>query len=291
MSTHCKKAVQKASALMCVYLLVGMAHGATSYTFTANGGASGDWNSAMNWSPSTGYPGSGDTAIIPNGKTCLVEQSNQTCSTVNINSGGILLVKGRDLAIESEMQINGDLQFKSVNNVPGRILKSSAITLSGAGLVDARAANSLGRGEFNGSGGYLTIGSDLTVTGSIDFNCSINVNGTIKADGTDTMNVGVTRHASVNGQGNFIADGESEIAFLDADLTPGFTTTRKLWVKAGTIRLSSTADCNNAIWWIVIDGGGKFVVETDALFVSALTFSSGKIRVAAEKTFVVDPEP
>ncbi|TWT45710.1 hypothetical protein RAS1_21390 [Phycisphaerae bacterium RAS1] len=76
MSTHSKIAFSKICALACACLVVSVAYGATSFTFTANGGSSGDWTYAINWSPN-GVPVSGDTATIPDGKTCVIEQANQ----------------------------------------------------------------------------------------------------------------------------------------------------------------------------------------------------------------------
>ncbi|TWT45612.1 hypothetical protein RAS1_20400 [Phycisphaerae bacterium RAS1] len=49
MSTHCKSAFARMCALLCASLLVSVANGATSYTFTANGASSGHWNSPENW--------------------------------------------------------------------------------------------------------------------------------------------------------------------------------------------------------------------------------------------------
>ncbi|TWT41192.1 hypothetical protein RAS1_38860 [Phycisphaerae bacterium RAS1] len=267
---------------------------ATSYTFTANGNASGDWGDQQNWSPSTGYPIVGDTATIPNGKTCLVEQANQRCLTVTVNSGGILLVKGRNLTIDSGMQINGDLQLKEVSNVLGRIYFESDIQLSGSGKVDARVANGLGRGEFLGSGSaYVYIGSSLSVVGSLNFYCWVTNDGTIETDGSDVMNIGPTSGSTIavdGATGVFAASGEREITFNRASLSyGGLDWPRKLWVKEGTIRLTSNCVCTNGKWSVLIDGGGKFIVETNAAFAKPLTFSCGTIRLAPEVTLVFTP--
>lgn len=53
---------------------------ATTYTFTGN--VDDDWANPNNWNPSTGFPGAGDTAIIPNNLECNVKSQNHAASVI-----------------------------------------------------------------------------------------------------------------------------------------------------------------------------------------------------------------
>ncbi|MCG3128691.1 MAG: hypothetical protein CHACPFDD_03581 [Phycisphaerae bacterium] len=78
----------RASTLVLLTVALAAAAHATTYTFQPT---SGDWNDNNNWSPN-GKPGSGDTAIIPNGKTCNIADANQVVKILDVQSGGTLVI-------------------------------------------------------------------------------------------------------------------------------------------------------------------------------------------------------
>src|SRR5208282_2222860 len=72
---------------------------ATTYTWTGNGSPA-NWSQTNNWSPATGVPTTGDTAIInsPGVGTIYVDKTftvaNLTAISVNLQGGGSLTVSG-----------------------------------------------------------------------------------------------------------------------------------------------------------------------------------------------------
>ncbi|TWT45709.1 hypothetical protein RAS1_21380 [Phycisphaerae bacterium RAS1] len=205
---------------------------------------------------------------------------------MNVNSGGVVYIEGRQLTIETAMQINGDLQLAD-----GRIYACTPITLSGTGVIDARTAIGLGEGEIlNDTDNDVTIGG-LTLTGELDLNCHMILDGNVVGDGTDTINVGGQTSDAIrlDGQGKLIADDDSEIIFWNVAFANSQSALKRLWVKSGTLRFTTWCHSLNIDWPLVIDGGGLFIVEDNTEFIVPCTLSSGTIRVAAEATMVVDP--
>ncbi|MCG3126112.1 MAG: hypothetical protein CHACPFDD_00942 [Phycisphaerae bacterium] len=99
--------------IACVLIMLGAAAAApaTTYTFTAT---SGDWNSNDNWDP-PGKPGSGDTAIIPNGKTCNIAAANQAVRILDVQSGGTLVID-----YDNNLQL-GENDASTTSTVDGEI--------------------------------------------------------------------------------------------------------------------------------------------------------------------------
>ncbi|MHC4609295.1 MAG: hypothetical protein ACYS7M_02985, partial [Planctomycetota bacterium] len=65
---------------------------ATVYTFDLDPPTTvGRWGVQGNWNPTTGPPGSDDTAVIPNGLTCYIQDDgSEAAKIINVQRGGVL---------------------------------------------------------------------------------------------------------------------------------------------------------------------------------------------------------
>ncbi|MCG3128864.1 MAG: hypothetical protein CHACPFDD_03760 [Phycisphaerae bacterium] len=161
---------------------------ATTYTFIAT---SGLWDDEDNWDP-TGKPVSGDTAIIPNGKTCLVQNGNEAVKIVQVDSGGTLGIVGRTLTLgvagdTTSSTVNGLIYLKESGATPGVLKVQGFPTLGGSGIVSARKADGYGAGRFTSLNNQqkLTINSGVTCKGSITFLVDFDNYGTLQVDHAD----------------------------------------------------------------------------------------------------------
>lgn len=149
------------------------------------GSADGPWRIANNWDPATGPPHAGDKAIIPNGKTCLVD-SDEAGELVDVQTGGTLTIAGKTLALADDgaagqtggIVVNGTLRFERAGGVRGVLRYSGAdsppnFAITGGGTLIAEGSTHAGRIENAGITGTetLTIGdgdaNTLTVKGTI----------------------------------------------------------------------------------------------------------------------------
>ncbi|MBL8880156.1 MAG: hypothetical protein JNG88_13640 [Phycisphaerales bacterium] len=153
-------------------ILATMAARATNFTFTAN---SGDWNYSGNWNPN-GVPTSGDTATIPNGKTCKIADANQSCTNIVIQSGGTLGLESRDLTLSAGSVSNaGTFYFDNTGGGVPRVLLAGDTTFQGYlgtnGIYTARITDGYGPVKFESSGStsrsIIVLG--ITLKGSFQF--------------------------------------------------------------------------------------------------------------------------
>lgn len=171
----------KAIVLACVLTLltVGAAHG-DQYTFTANGQSSGDWAPAINWEPPV-TPGSGDEAIIPDGKTCQVTDE-QEVEFIDIEDGGRLQIYdsggrlhlGAAPASALNSTVDGTLQFITASQEPAILVVDQDVVIRGDGVIS-------GDGSF--AGAYkLTIDDGIKFL-NVDASCAFNNSATVTANG------------------------------------------------------------------------------------------------------------
>lgn len=184
---------------------------ADTYTFNVT---SGDWDIDTNWHPTDGPPDGDDTAIIPNGKTCIVASDHQRAELIDVQSGGTLVIDGKDLTLPAAASssvnqlINGTLQFKN----SGRIVCETedeyyTLRLSGAGSINASDASTLGPGSIvtastNNYDADVLIDDNLTVKGSVTFDIVgvLYVDGALIVDDAhDVMNVGAAPPGNATG--------------------------------------------------------------------------------------------
>jgi hypothetical protein len=167
-------------------------------------------------------PGPGDTAIIPNSKTCTVDDA-RTTEIVTVNTGGTLtVVEGGSLTIDFDLYsgnpaqkltvaanatviindtltlnntagdaapppkltVNGTVDFQKTATATPTILYGDLLIIEGSGNLQALGQNGHGViDNLNGSEHVLQIESGVTVNGSFTIKCD-NVEVGMKLDGT-----------------------------------------------------------------------------------------------------------
>ncbi|MCG3128677.1 MAG: hypothetical protein CHACPFDD_03567 [Phycisphaerae bacterium] len=158
--------------LICFAISSSLAH-ATVYTFTGN--QNSRWALPGNWDPPTGKPGAGDKAIIPNGKTCLVD-SDEAAEVVEIASGATLTIAGKTLLMQENIgtsqhlgiALDGTLRFEIAASERGVISYNGSFHITGSGTALADGGN--------GHGGLL---ENLSDTDTLTVSNGITLQGTL----------------------------------------------------------------------------------------------------------------
>ena len=114
-----------------------------TYTFNVSDGV---WGDPENWIPDTNYPGQGDTAIILANQTCRIENADQYIAVLEIRSGGVLRIKGKQLVIYEATgvtwDIDGELIGELVGDTSAYIIVNNDLTILGDGTIEAHDASS-----------------------------------------------------------------------------------------------------------------------------------------------------
>lgn len=133
------------------------AYAQTTYTWT--GAANGAWNNNANWSPSSGYPGTLDNAVIVNATNTTVLDASRTIANLTISSGSL------DLATSTLLVTgNGTFSGGSVSNGTLTFNGPSAALIFSGTSFSASLTGSAASIRFNGSSFSGPI--DLTRTGA-----------------------------------------------------------------------------------------------------------------------------
>lgn len=177
---------------------------ADTCTFTAT---SGQWTSGGNWD--CGHaPSESDDAIIPSGKTCLVDGGGtERVRTLDVDGTlgikGTTLVLGETTDTDSTSTVDGTIYFEDYNsNYAVLVSRGGWVTISGSGHLNATKAINSNRHGFLGCcsacggdcschGRGFVISSGVTLKGSLELSACMQLNGTAKVDyGDDVMKVG-----------------------------------------------------------------------------------------------------
>jgi hypothetical protein len=151
----------------------------TTYTWTGNASAPAnnqDWGTPQNWSPNTGFPGAGDTAVIGGNKTVQVN-SAITVDTVSLGngstltSGGSLTINRSFLCLAGNLQVaggitvNGSMSIEPATPTVPISTVFTLLTINGGGSCTVSANAAL----WFGSNAQLINNGTLTVadTGSV----------------------------------------------------------------------------------------------------------------------------
>ena len=177
---------------------------ASATTYTWVGAASGNWNTATNWSPSTGYPGkTGNTDIAQfNNNTYNVTLTTPiTLNNINQNSGTCTLTittGGNSLTISNGISL--------ANN-------SSSIKFLGSGAVTI-AAISFQNGDF------LTCGSPTDATTNVTIQSGATIS--LPANGGN----GIFNYGTLNFSFNTISFGSASVLtnYSTGTITASFST-------------------------------------------------------------------
>lgn len=266
---------------------------ATDYTFAPQSGNDGDWGAQANWTPSSGPPGSGDKATIPNGKTCRVENASQVAREIVVDSGGTLAVLSRDLTLgtgsgSAGLTVNGTLYLdKTTATTPRIVLDRNTITISGSGTVTASAASGYGPAIIHPAtaGNLLIVNDGVTVKGAIAVNTAIYNYGLMLVDhADDVMDVCPVADVSgvdLQGDGIFrVTAGQMRIGAA----TQTLDSQAQFDLQGGELNVTqyATNTFMDMVCKVFVSGG---VLDVDSHFQTsgAFSFTGGCMEVAPQK--------
>lgn len=274
----------------------------TTYTFQPSDGV---WRDMDNWDPQ-GIPTYGDTAVIPSGKTCRVQTSNEAVKILDVQ--GTLGLVGYALGL-------GDVSSPTTSTIDGTLYLESngdlevmdLVTIDGEGVITASKADDEDRAgiischctpaEFGctARGKGIVISQDVILEGSITITAGLTLDGIARVDYSgDVMNLGafgagdahcttlVIRWVdrSQGSDGKFVvSDGKLRVKYMkmDTDNAPDWELT------GGEIEIVnmdpfSPCQCTGTNIKITVSGG---VLDIDDDFSTnrGITWSGGRIEV------------
>jgi hypothetical protein len=244
-----------------VALLGAMNCSANTYTFNV---ASGVWNNAANWSPSSGYPGSADTAIIPTGDSITgLGGSSQACTTLTIQGAGSLTVDANTLTVSgvttigssggtgARLMISSGATFAETDTASGAYgFAGTTPSIVNNGTFTCAGGASYSTGSFGNNGTTTYTGSQQAFNGTIAVtqgaNATLNLNSSSSTPfgGNCTLTATATGNTVVYSTGqNAIGTTYYNLTFTGASPSAGSSThvTGTL-----TIALTSSAQVNSA---------------------------------------------
>lgn len=256
---------------------------AETFTFDATDGI---WGDSQNWDP-PGTPGSADTAIIPSGKTCRIEDADRDIKILDVQSGGTLRIDSRKLTVHQTsgtgVTVNGTLQFKQTGPAAAPVLFfNNSMTLNGSGTINARENDGYGPAEMEGADDDdLTI-TDTTLVGSIDI-LAINLKngGTIKVDDADdSFRVGESPSAvEVWGSGTFEVSA-GLLQFRHVRWTaPGRDFTGPITISGGTMQFDGALGGGVELDSVITLSAGTMLIKHTFSNAKSFTMSGGKLQI------------
>ena len=180
---------------------------ATDYTW--NGGASGEWTTPSNWTPSTGYPnGADDTAAFtPSAATAVTIGSAVTVQGITVGGTSALTITGEAITLGSDGITSTSTAAVGISNNLAIATAKTPLAVTGSGTLST--SNPAGPlhlgGVVSGSGGlYKTGAGELHLYGANTFT------GNFEALGTGKTKAGATISSTTLGSGEtFIYDGSA----------------------------------------------------------------------------------
>ncbi len=278
-----------------------------TYTFTADDGV---WGDEDNWYSETGesYPQYADTAIIPSGKICRVENDDQHAEIIQVS--GTLGIVGKKLALgkndgATTSTVNGTVYFKEVGGVRGCLAVRDWVTIGGSGTLTASkgtdstyAGRILTYGEEQGDppvwvvyGLGLILDDTVVLKGTVQLWCRIEIKteaAVVVDDPDDVFNVADVplwngAWVVLDGDGRFQVDAGALVfkSVQFAETTPWWNLT------GGELELFDIPNCNIRFLNIPVEivmTGGTFDINDPLSTTGGLEFSGGQIEVAPNKT-------
>ncbi|RJP40515.1 MAG: hypothetical protein C4547_02605 [Phycisphaerales bacterium] len=269
--------------LLGAVLVVGLsAAPALGETYTFTGAIDCGWNVKGNWNPTSGYPGSGDTAIIPASKTVCVGEDekspgNSDCGELVVDDTTAIVDiydQGGTLTIESAAEINGEIRFRGQPGEFGPALHFGGdIAIEGTGIIRGDNASGLVLGRITGAAGdVVTIPSGFTIKGSISIHAELVNNGLVLVDDeNDTLQL-LTNLKSGGSTGKWKC--------TDGTLFVGFCTVSgsAKWVLKGDVQ---TSELHFASTGTTDSLSGDFDVTGGTFRIDTPLCTSGDITVKA----------
>ena len=271
------------------------------------------WNNQYHWDKSGGgygIPGPGDTAVIPSGKTCRIENDDQEAEIVQVY--GTLGLVGKDLILgENETPttstVDGTVYFEQVSTVKGTLLVRDWVTFDGDGELTASKGDDSDYAGWIGlyveqvgeeppyqyivRGDGIILDDTIVLTGTVALWCRIEITeyAVILVDhADDVFDVGGTygmneRDIVLDGAGKFDVDaGELEIGWVVFDAT-----TPRWELSGGEIELIDVPTTNSTFVGLTVQidmSGGTLDIDDPFSTTGAFTFGGGTIELAYGKS-------
>lgn len=241
-----------------VALLDAMNCDAASYTF--NGSASGLWNVNANWTPSTGFPIAGDTAIIPTGKSVTgLGGANQACATLTIQGTGTLTVDANTLTVSGTMTVGSSGSSAATLTIASG--GTLTMTGTGSGLLAYSGTSSV---ITNMNGGVFNCASGHNFSGTTPI---FGNNGTVTFTGTQQ---------NFNGSSIKIVQGPNGVLNLNGSSSTPF---------GGSTILDASAVGNTVNYGYT---GAQNIYNNSAIHYYNLTFSGSSAKSFGSNKATID---
>lgn len=259
---------------------------ATDYTFNPT---SGNWGTPGNWSPA-GIPQDGDTATIPGGKTCRVEDDDRAATSFQVGNFGTLKIVGHSLTITADSSFvdKGALIFETDGGNDGELVIGANLSISGdTSNIYAVDSN---RGVIRTTGDYtLTIDGEINsgpiLWGSFDVRVNLVLNGgQFVVESGEVLNLGFqgasAASITIQGAGGQVDMGGGVLHVGVVEFLGGADLIDWNAYAGGLIEISSVCtDCSCFRGEIVV-AGGELEVNADLCTPEGLTFIGSTIEVA-----------
>ena len=259
----------------------------------------GKWNIASNWDLNA-IPDSDDQATIPYGKTCRIEDRDESIQELIVEDGGKLEVTGRTLTIAPygptyHVTVDGDIEFSGEAYL--EIGAPGGLRITGGGLISCTGSgNLLTVRSATGPYDTLTVGDSgqqtrPTIKGNVTILAHVCNRGRLLVDASgDVMTIGPLAttpedpYVDLSGlvEGSFeVTSGRMK--FGHCRPRPQDTLECKWRVAGGTLELTEYAAGWGQARHPVEVLSGTLEVNQFICTTGTLSFRGGQIRVAAGK--------
>ncbi|HEX4085413.1 MAG TPA: CARDB domain-containing protein, partial [Chthoniobacteraceae bacterium] len=207
-------------------------------TVTWTGGATGDWNTAANWSNQL-IPGTNNDVVIPVGSTVTISAGNQAINSLECDGG--LVISNGSLTLATDSTVGGSLTLEGTTiTTNGTLTVSGTATSSNYSSVIAGSGTFVNNGSFDSESGLnidaaFTNNNSFSITGG-----GMQISAGITFTNSTTGTVSMTGAMSIQGSGVFSNAGLFNSSSTGNNtLNAEFNNSGTLHVTAGTLIMSN----------------------------------------------------
>lgn len=278
---------------MMIALAVGLAPwaGAAEY----NDVASGNWNSTNTWSPNTGYPASGDTAVIDSHTvTANVSLTNSTAPTSITVSAGGTVAHADAVVVASPVTMSGGTWAQSGSGGAAARRLTGPVTVTSDSLLTARRGlqgiwldgpvSGAGRMTFRAVDGYQGEYQSVYLTAASNTH-----SGGMVVESNSLSLVAVTNQSL--GTGDITVNADGSLWFRQTqDYTGAPRTPIVTLATTSSVVGFQSVDGMTLPFDLVVQGGGKVTMQSDRvneLWSGAVTLNTNLTLAARRNNNVV----